>query len=183
VLAPQASTTLRVSLDLTGKIGAIAKTVTVESSVGFTQLHVRANIPARPATGVGNLTLAREKNIEIAFADRQAVFRGDCMKCHATPAKGKLGEELYLAACTLCHDASPRASMIPDLNSPRGPRDLAFWMKWIGEGGPGTMMPAFAAEHGGPLNEEQICSLARYAYDACPKEPLPPAGDAGAKTP
>jgi hypothetical protein len=174
VLAPGATTVIQIGMDLTGKTGVIAKSVSVESSVGIAQLHVRANIPHSEGAPV---TAARSRNIQLTLEDRQAVFRGDCAKCHATPAVGKMGEELYLAVCTLCHDASPRASMVPDLNSPRGPRDLAFWRKWIGEGAAGTMMPAFAAEHGGPLTPAQIDSLSRYVYEVFPKSPAPtPAG-------
>ncbi len=174
VLAAGASAVVRVKLDLHGKVGSIAKAVTVETSIGSVQLAVHADITADPsATGTGGtMGAARTRNIEIAARDRQAVFQGDCAKCHSTPAIGKMGEELYLAVCTLCHDASPRAAMIPDLNVPRGPRDLAFWNKWIAEGAPGTMMHAFAAAHGGPLTPEQVSSLARYVYDAFPRTPL-----------
>jgi cytochrome c5 len=174
VLAPGARTTLRVKLDLQGKVGAIAKTVRVETSLGSVQLTVHADVAVDPGSAgpAGGMGAARARNIEIAARSRQAVFQGDCVKCHGTPAAGKMGEDLYLAVCTLCHDAHPRAPMIPDLNVPRGPRDLAFWTRWIADGAPGTMMPAFAAAHGGPLTPDQVTSLARYLYDAFPRAPL-----------
>jgi hypothetical protein len=61
--------------------------------------------------------------------------------------------------------------MVTDLKVPRTERDLAFWQKWIMEGKPGTMMPAFAQIHGGPLTQEQIDSLTVYLYQNYPKSP------------
>lgn len=166
VLERAASTTIRVSLDLHGKMGTVSKSVTVGTSSGLAVLTVNATVAAVPAAAiaVSGMGADRAKNIEIATDDRQAIFKGDCAKCHATPAAGKMGQELFRAACTICHEANPRASMIPDLNIPRGPRELEFWHKWIAEGGAGTMMPAFAASKGGPLNEEQVASLALYLF-------------------
>ena len=66
------------------------------------------------------------------------------------------------------------AAMVPDLKMPRSPRDLAFWQKRIAEGKPGTLMPAFAAAHGGPLTQEQADSLAVYLYQTFPR-PAPSA--------
>lgn len=111
----------------------------------------------------------RAMNIQNALADRQAVFRGECAKCHVDPGVGKLGADLYMASCGICHEAEHRATMVPDLKVPRGPRDLAFWQKWIAEGKPGTLMPAFAAVHGGPLNQDQADSLAVYLYQYLPR--------------
>jgi hypothetical protein len=59
--------------------------------------------------------------------------------------------------------------MVTDLRVPREPRDLAYWQKWITEGKTGTMMPAFAAAHGGPLTQEQVDSLTVYLYANFPK--------------
>lgn len=175
VLAPAATTTIRVSLDLHGKMGSLSKTVTVGTSAGIVVLAVSANIAPLPVpTGTeSSMSADRAKNIEIATHDRQAIFKGECAKCHATPAAGKMGQDLYRAVCTICHEASPRASMIPDLNVPRGPRDHAFWTKWITEGGPGTMMPAFATTHDGPLTDDQVGSLALYLFATFSRTPSP----------
>jgi mono/diheme cytochrome c family protein len=105
------------------------------------------------------------------LADRQAIFKGDCVKCHVDKGVGKMGAELYAADCGICHDAEHRAAMVPDLKVPRSPRDLAFWQKWIMEGKPGTMMPAFAQAHGGPLTQEQIDSLTLYLYQTMTRNP------------
>ena len=84
---------------------------------------------------------------------------------------GKLGADLYVASCGICHEAEHRATMVPDLKVPRSPRDLAFWQKWIAEGKPGTLMPAFAATRGGPLTQEQVDSLTVYLYQYFPRNP------------
>jgi mono/diheme cytochrome c family protein len=113
----------------------------------------------------------RAKNIQLALNDRQAVFKGDCRSCHVDKGVGKLGKELYDADCGICHDDAHRAAMVPDLKVPRSHRDLAFWQKWIAEGKPGTMMPGFSQEHGGPLTKEQVTSLVNYLYQNYPKDP------------
>ena len=172
-LAPGATAVVQVTLDVRGKAGVVAKRVRLETSVGIAQLTVQSTVAFDPNQApAAVLGTDRPRNLEIAVRDRQAIFQGDCARCHAAPAAGKMGEQLYLAVCTLCHDAHPRASLVPDLDVPRTPRDLAFWVRWIADGGPGTMMPAFAETNGGPLTAAQVSSLARYLYDNFPR--LPP---------
>jgi mono/diheme cytochrome c family protein len=96
------------------------------------------------------------------LADRQAVFKNDCAQCHVTPTVAKMGKELYQAGCAICHDAEHRATMVPDLHVPKVPTSPAYWTQWVTEGKAGSLMPAFAQEHGGPLNKEQIASLVNY---------------------
>jgi hypothetical protein len=103
-----------------------------------------------------------------ATTDRQAVFKGDCTKCHVTPAIGKSGRELYDAACGICHDSPHRASFVPSLYTLNHPTDYNFWKQWTGEGKPGTVMPAFSSKHGGPFTDEQIESLARNLVNIFP---------------
>lgn len=166
---------INVSMDLRGKVGTVMKSINVETSAGAKSLMVRVNMPATEPT----VTAApaqpgmpdRAKNIQSALADRQAVFKGDCASCHSEKGKGKMGQELYTASCGICHDSAQRAAMVPDLKVPRSPRDLAFWQKWIMEGKPGTMMPAFAQLHGGPLTQEQVDSLTVYLFQNYPKGP------------
>lgn len=190
-LAPGASFPINASMDLRGKQGTIAKSVTVDTSVGIKQLLVKANIPAATTAATGHdghnhgganapTMNDRTKNIQTALADRQAVFKGDCASCHVDKGKGKFGAELYAASCGICHDAEHRAAMVPDLKVPKTKRDVAFWQKWIMEGKPGTMMPAFAQAYGGPLTQEQIDSLTVYLYNHFPKEPPATATSASA---
>lgn len=174
-LMPGSNIPVNATMNLAGKQGQVTKSIMADTSAGLKNLLVKVNIPAAPATA--NQTPGapamgdRSKNIQTALADRQAVFKGDCASCHVEKGKGKLGAELYAASCGICHDAEHRAAMVTDLKVPRGPRDLVFWQKWIMEGKPGTMMPAFAQSHGGPLTPEQIDSLTTYCYQNFPKGP------------
>ena len=192
-LDPNANVSLAVTLDLRGKSGTLTKSVTVDTSAGAKTLIVRANLPpATPAAApvasaaVPSLPVAsavtqaapaaeamedRAMNIQNALADRQAIFKGDCARCHLDKGVGKVGAELYLASCGICHEAEHRAAMVPNLKVPRSPRDLAFWQKWIAEGKPATLMPAFAATHGDPLTQEQADSLTVYLYQNFPRNP------------
>jgi mono/diheme cytochrome c family protein len=113
----------------------------------------------------------RGRNFQTAAADRQAVFKGDCVRCHVTPGEGKLGKALYDASCGICHDSHNRATMVPDLLALKMPTDKDFWRAWITYGRPSSLMPAFAQAEGGPLTEEQIASLVTYLTTAIPSRP------------
>lgn len=164
ILAPGASGSFRAVVDFSGKHGELSKSVFVVSNLGTQVLRLTVNIPMPDEA-------TRQRNQQLALADRQAVFRGECASCHRKPAIGKTGAELFHAACAICHLAPHRASMVPDLMVAREPRDEAYWRKWISEGKEGTLMPAFAEEHGGPLSEEQIRSLVEFAFASLPGEP------------
>jgi mono/diheme cytochrome c family protein len=163
-LAAGTSGDIKVVVDHGGKEGRVTKTVEIESSAGLHTLLVTVNVPPPDET-------QRECNRQIAAANRQAVFRGDCASCHAAPIGTKTGGELFLAACTICHVSAHRASFVPDLMTAREKRDAAFWRKWIGEGKEQTLMPAFARERGGPLTTEQIESLVEFCVRNLPSEP------------
>jgi mono/diheme cytochrome c family protein len=143
-------------MNLNGRTGRIPKSVTVRTLQGFKVLTVVAEVMP-PST---NAEIAeRERNQVLAKTDRQMVFKGDCATCHAERAKGKFGQELYVATCGICHDAKPRASMVPNLRALNHPTGHDFWKMMITNGKPGTLMPAFASDQGGPLTELQIESL------------------------
>ena len=95
-----------VTTDVRGKRGSLLKTAIVYASSGTRVLTYQVDIqePSTPEE--------RARNQALAKADRQAVFKGDCAKCHAEPAKGKMGKELFAAACGICHEAEHRASMV-----------------------------------------------------------------------
>jgi mono/diheme cytochrome c family protein len=176
-LGAGSNVSINVNMDLRGKVGAISKVVNIDSSDGHHALTVVVTIPPPAAVAASgdphapNAMGNRAQNIQSALADRQAIFKGDCASCHVQKGVGKFGQELYAASCGICHDAEHRAAMVPDLKVPRSERDLAFWQKWIMEGKPGTLMPAFAQAHGGPLTQEQIDSLTVYLFQNYPKKP------------
>ena len=116
----------------------------------------------------------RKRNQEIAQRNRQAVFSGDCARCHLEPARGRSGAELFTSVCGVCHFAANRSSIVPDLLTAREHRDAAFWRTWITEGKPGTLMPAWSKKYGGPLTDAQIESLVTFALQTLPTEPREP---------
>jgi mono/diheme cytochrome c family protein len=161
-IAPGAKGELMATMDVGGKAGRIAKLITVETSEGHHRLTLVADLPPPPFSGAEMMPAERIANVELAKANRQAIFQGDCRSCHVDRGEAKLGRDLYLADCSICHEASQRAAMVPDLRTPNGPRNLSYWHHWISEGHPGSLMPAFAASEGGPLSQQQINSLVTY---------------------
>lgn len=157
-LAPGAHGPIVANIDTRGKTGKLTKTISVISSVGMRMLTFTVDIPTPPPPDRSE----RVRNIQTAFADRQAVFKNDCARCHVKPGEGKLDRELYAASCGICHDAAERASAVPDLRALKHPTDREFWRHWIREGKDNSLMPAFAREKGGPLSDEQIDSLVDY---------------------
>jgi mono/diheme cytochrome c family protein len=154
-------------MNVLGHTGTNTKTLTITTLLGFKTLDVVATIlpPVVDAT-MGE----RERNQQLAKSDRQAVFKGDCAKCHAEPAKGKMGQDLYVAACAICHEATPRAAMVTDLSVINHATSYDFWKVMVSLGLPGTAMPAFAEKQGGPLTGEQIDSLARTLTEKFPSK-------------
>lgn len=167
-VAPGATGEIGVTADLRGKRGMLVKTVTVYSTeYGPKALTVKVNIPDTLAASSGP-TDNRSRNMQIASADRQAVFRNDCGNCHAAPTVGKKGAELYAAACGICHEAEHRASMVPDLKALNHSTDRIYWKVWASQGKVGSLMPGFSKSIGGPLDDDQLESLADYLVEHFP---------------
>lgn len=155
-----------VESDIRGKQGfTLFKTVRVESDQGLQVLNYSLKIP--PAMPEGN----RKQNQLLAKADPQAIFRGSCVECHVTPAKGKMGRELYQTACGICHDAEHRATMVPHLRETKRPPHRAVWRHIVSFGKPASLMPGFRDLHGGPLNETQIESVLEFLFTDYLKKP------------
>lgn len=160
------------TVNLEGKSGILPKSVTVTTDKGYKELWMRITIlpPVIPT-----LTDAeRARGVEIAKADRQAVFKADCATCHAKPATGKYGKALYDAVCAICHEGEHRATMVPDLHNLNVPTSNEFWRTWIAHGKAGSLMPAFSTAEGGPLTDMQIAVLAAYLDMVIPSRVLPP---------
>jgi cytochrome c553 len=166
ILAPGAEGAFTAAVDYRGKLGQFSKAIHIHSTAGSQVLHVTIKIPDTEEN-------RRARNQQLSVADRQGVFRGECASCHVVPTVGKTGEALFQTACGICHDANPRASMVPDLRIAREPRDAAYWEKWISEGKEQTLMPGFSAKRGGPLTAEQMASLVEYALARLPTRPQP----------
>ncbi|MBI2948783.1 MAG: c-type cytochrome [Verrucomicrobia bacterium] len=157
ILPPGGADKMEIQVDLRGKQGLLSKMTRVVTSSGVFEVAINVYIPDPTPE-----ERQRMFGILVAQADRQAVFQGDCAKCHVQPAVGKKGAELYKAACSICHEAKHRAEMVPDLAAVKTPTDRSYWETWVRNGKPGTLMPAFSKAAEGPLDEEQIRSLAEY---------------------
>jgi len=168
-LTPGSNGPIHVTVDLRGKFGSFSKGVTVDTSAGLKQLTVAINQPDAGTTP--GMDMERLKNMRLAMADRQVVFKGECAKCHSEPATGKSGQQLYTAVCGNCHDSIHRAALVPDLKSLTHPTSAEHWQKWIAEGKVGSMMPAFAQSAGGPLNDQQIQSLVQFLTETITNKP------------
>jgi cytochrome c553 len=173
VLAPGSNGQIHATMNLAGKIGNVTKALTINSDKGQRTLLVRASIPTdvpRPAPGPIPLVGEREVNQRLAKSDRQTVFKGDCAKCHAEPAAGKVGSALYAGVCGICHDSPQRASTVPDLHDLKHETNAQYWKDWVLHGKAGTMMPAFATAEGGPLTDNQVDSLVDYLTKTFPQK-------------
>ena len=160
ILAPGADGKIDISMNLAGKSGTVIKTITVNSTAGPKMLQFRVTIP--------DPQMERSANMQLALADRQAVFKGNCASCHVAPGEGKKGAELYTAVCGMCHDGANRASVVPDLHHLPHPTSRDHWRAWIIGGKPGSMMPAFEKAQGGPLTADQIDSLVEHLAQTIP---------------
>lgn len=173
VIQPGTNEELNATMQLAGKPpGKTTKTLTISSTNGTKTIFVTAIIPAPPATMT---EAARQKNLELAKSDRQTVFKNDCASCHAEKGKGLLGAALYKADCGICHDSEHRADGVQDIASLNRPPDTNYWRTTIAKGieKPGSLMPAFAQENGGPLTKEQIDSLVTYMTTDFPRDHKP----------
>jgi len=172
-IPPGTNAHIKVSVNLAGKSGLVIKTVNVATDQGSKMLTLRINI--LPAAIPAMTDAERIRAQAVAKVDRQAVFKDDCARCHVAPGHGKYGKELFDAVCGVCHEAQNRASMVPNLHALKIPTNEDFWRTWIMHGKPGSLMPAFSATEGGPLNDMQIASLAAYLNAAIPSNvPQPP---------
>ncbi len=172
IIAPGTNGHFGLTVNLAGRTGMQIKTVNVKTDKGFKQLILKINI--LPLV-IPTLTAAeRAHSVEVAKADRQAVFRGVCATCHVKPGGGKYGKALYDTDCAICHESKNRAPMVPDLHSIKTPTNVDFWQTWIAHGKPGSLMPAFSSADGGPLSDMQIASLAGYLNMTIPSQPVPP---------
>jgi mono/diheme cytochrome c family protein len=167
-LRPKETAKFGALVDLRGKTGTLYKTIDVISTNAPKKLTLTIDI--QPGTN----TMAREMQDRIwgqqlAATDHQAVFKKTCVECHLVPAFGKSGAKLYKVACGICHEAQPRATMVPDLHALKTPIEPDYWWNWVAHGKVGTLMPGFAATEGGPLDDADIASLVKYLAKEFPR--------------
>jgi mono/diheme cytochrome c family protein len=168
IIPPGTNGQFGLTVNLAGRSGPQFKTVNIKTDKGFKQLILKINIlpPVIPTQSEAD----RARALELAKADRQAVFCGDCIACHVKPGEGKYAKPLYDTVCAICHESKTRASMVPDLHNIKTPTNVDFWQTWIAHGKAGSLMPAFCTADGGPLSDMQIASLVQYLATAFPSQ-------------
>lgn len=152
---PGGSGTLSVTFDPAGQHGKVRKSLAVVSNDPahtVVSLTVRAEVEPvdRPPTPDGHPPITG-----------QSLLMGSCASCHAAPAAGKRGEELWKAVCGMCHGAAAEGGLAPTLRAPDylASKDDAALRTAIAYGTANPKMPGFSDQMGGPLRAEQIDSL------------------------
>jgi len=159
-----------VTMDIRGKSGVITKTITIVTDKGIIPLKARVTISNTSKTLTKRSKEERAANLRAAAQNRQAIFQGKCADCHVKPTVGKQGKQLYATACGICHESKNRAPFVPDLRPLVNGKDKQYWQQWTAQSKPNTLMPAFAKEHGGSLDEKQIKTLVAYLVRIFPRE-------------
>jgi mono/diheme cytochrome c family protein len=168
IIPPGTNEQFGVTVNLAGRTGPQFKTVNVKTDKGSKALVLKITIlpPVIPTQSEAD----RARALELAKADRQAVFQGDCAVCHVKPGEGKYAKPLYDTICAICHESKTRASMVPDLHNIKTSTNVDFWQTWVAHGKAGSLMPAFSTTDGGPLSDMQIASLVQYLAATFPSQ-------------
>lgn len=146
---------LEVTFDPKGIRGTVRKSLAIMSN---DPVHPRVLLTIR-----ADVRIPEEPRAEGAHPpiEGQSLLMGECAGCHAAPASGKSGAELWGAVCAMCHGAEGEGVSAPALRdaawlSANDDESIAQMITY-GTANPG--MPGFSALMGGPLSEGQIDSL------------------------
>ena len=153
-----------------GESGYIDLTYDSRGKIGhaFKDVKVITNASSSPVMIALEGTIAASMHPTTRPGD--FLFKGSCAECHAIPAKGKEGKELYDAVCSMCHDmAAGSKKVVGHSRENMALMPEADLKKMIFKGIPGTSMPGFGSRAGGPLSKKQIKSLLNYLESIKPK--------------
>jgi len=142
IVLPGDNVSLHVTVDTSGKSGPVTKSVFIRTNASFDPflLELTSNISQHPTNKIDSL----------------ALFRGDCARCHVGDnIERKTGKDLYNTACSICHEEGPGLSS----------KGREAFMHAVSYGVANSAMPGFLKKRGGPLNNDQIESLADYVFD------------------
>jgi hypothetical protein len=144
-----------VGSDLTGKRGVIVKSIIANFDFGGTKIEKNFT-----------LTFTVQKNIAAHSGHnlQDVIFGPKCGACHANPATGKTGRELFVAVCAFCHGENAQGAMASGFTHVRyyDHYDPERIRAIIADGAHVKDMPGFSQVHGGPLDSRQIDSLIDY---------------------
>lgn len=107
----------------------------------------------------GSIVMPERKHT-VAPMNVAQIFKGSCANCHALRGQGELGLYLFRSDCAMCHHSGGDA-LPPEALSVRSPTRESL-TKTITLGKDRSNMPAFGKSFGGPLDSEQIATLADY---------------------
>jgi hypothetical protein len=147
LIKPGEKGNIKVVLDMRGKKGIFLKTV-----------DVYTNDPITPVTTL-SLKLSIRDQIHMGQYKAAEIFTEECRACHVDEGKGKKGWALFKADCFMCHNAGKNTTL-----STMGRRPAKEIIRIIREGVDNNLMPGFDIKNGGPLNDEEIRSLADLIY-------------------
>lgn len=146
---------LLVAFDAAGQSGRLRKT-----------LAVMTNDPQSPIVRLTVRAVVTPLEFEAVEGGHppilgQSLLMGDCAGCHAAPASGKSGRELWDGVCAMCHGPDARGARGPSLRArsfleTRTDEELT---QGIAYGTANPRMPGFARLMGGPLDDAQVASL------------------------
>jgi hypothetical protein len=133
---------IHVSVDNRGKSGYISKTI-----------QVYANDPKNPVTKLALQMYIKDRIHSNQYKARE-IFSESCRGCHIDQGRGKMGRDLFMADCFMCHNAGKNTSLTGMSKKPR-----EYLVRIIRVGVENTVMPGWAAKAGGPLDDAEIKSL------------------------
>jgi len=163
VLKPGEETRIDVTYDSAARAGEVERIITV-----------RSNDPVEPVLEL-RVVADVDASMHAAFEAGEALFGPKCGECHYDPAEGLAGGPLYEAVCFFCHGKAREGKTATALRV-YPPSADPYLTEMISRGRPGTEMPGFAREHGGPLSPDQVRSLVQLLHTEPPPAPAPEPG-------
>ena len=158
LIAPGETADLEVIMDTSMKQGSVSKPVTITSN---DPLHRKVVITLKAQV------TSPHADLEDGEQRVAKIFTGRCAACHVEKGKGKIGEDLFLADCSMCHGF--RAKGVPGVAPALVPfdyhqKDFADSMRKIIAHGSKAhrSMPGYLKSSGGPLSDVEIDSLVEY---------------------
>jgi cytochrome c553 len=150
------STDLVVIVDTTMKMGEIKK-----------EILISTNDPLHPQSKVTVIAQV-DPHAGMSAVGPSKLFSAKCGVCHVTPGIGKMGEDLYLADCAMCHGfradgvGASAPSLVRDNLEDKAKRARLRQLTAFGSKTNPTAMPGFIKEAGGPLTGAEVDSLIEY---------------------